>query len=132
MATYHEIYARPLADDYDLIADLEAVLGVRFDRTLGCPFVAGAAIDGKAAVEVIADMKLEDLPDMPFETHPWMITIRNFDRDEDEERRLAEVLFDGLKATGRYSLFLTLDGQVLLRSAIVEQRLPWPWRPRWA
>lgn len=132
MTTYHEIYARPLADDYDLIADLEAVLGVPFNRTRVGDFVAKAAIDGKAAVDVIADMKLEDLPDMPFETHPWMITIRNLDNDKDEERKLAEPLFDGLKATGRYSLFLTLDGQVLLKSAIVEQRLPWPWRPSWS
>lgn len=120
MTTYHEIYARPLADDYDLISDLEAVLGVPIDRTPVGDFVAGAVIGGQAAVEVIADMDLEDLPGMPFETHPWMIAIRNFDNDKDEERRLAEPLFDGLKATGRYSLFLTLDGQLLLKSAIVE------------
>lgn len=132
MTTYHEIYARPLAVNYDLVADLEAVLDVRFNRTPVGDFVAAAIIDGKTAVEVNNDMDLEDLPDMPFETHPWMITIRNLDNDKDEERKLAEPLFDGLKATGRYSLFLTVDGQVLLRSAVVEDRLPWSWRPRWS
>ncbi|WP_410585730.1 hypothetical protein [Amycolatopsis sp. lyj-108] len=118
MTAYHEIYLRPLGERFDVVVDLERILCVRFDRTPWNGFVAGASIDGEVAIEVDDDMRLENDGDIPFEDHPWMIVVRNFSRDHVAERQLADRIYQGLCETGRYSLFLTLDGGRMIESAI--------------
>jgi hypothetical protein len=117
MSAYHEIYLRPLIGSADPVGDLETLLGVDFDRTPVNNFVAHATV-GREAVEVDDNMTLEDDLGMPFASHPWQITVRNFDRDEAAELATAKRIFLALRDTGRYSLFLTLDGQELIGTAV--------------
>jgi hypothetical protein len=120
MSTYHEIYLRPLAADADLVADVENVLEVPLRRDLASPYIGGAQVDDDIVVEVIDDMALEDDEGMPLSTHPWQITVRSLSKNRETELAAATALFDGLTAIGRYSLFLTLDAQVLIKSAVVD------------
>lgn len=118
MSAYHEIHLRPLGDN-DPVADLERVLGVGFRRDVVAGFVAGVKLGNDVIVEVSKDMGFSDDAGMPFETHPWFIVIRSLEQDKATELEVAEKIFDGLKASGRHSLFLTFDSQRLLDSAIV-------------
>jgi hypothetical protein len=120
MSTYHEIYLRPLAADTDLVADVENVLGVPFRRDLTSPYIGGAQVDDDIVVEVLEDMALDDDEGMPLSTHPWQVLVRSLGKNLENELAAATALFDGLAATGRYSLFLTLDAQVLIKSAITD------------
>jgi hypothetical protein len=117
MSAYHEIYLRPLIGSADPVGDLETLLGVNFDRTPVNNFFAHATI-GREAVEVDDDMTLEDDLGVPFASHPWQITVRNFDRDAVAELTTAQRIFSALRDSGNYSLFLTVDGQKLIETAV--------------
>jgi hypothetical protein len=119
MATFHEIFLRSLAADTDLVADVEHVLAVPLRRDLESPYIGGAQVSDDIVVEVLEDMALEDDGDMPLSTHPGLIIVRSLSKDQKAELAAATALLDGLKNTGRYSLFLSLDAQVLIKSAIV-------------
>jgi hypothetical protein len=98
---------------------VEHVLAVAFRRDLESPYIGGAQVSADIVVEILEDMALEDDGDMPLSTHPGLIIVRSLSKDQKSELAAATALFDGLRTTGRYSLFLSLDAQVLIKSVIV-------------
>jgi hypothetical protein len=119
MATFHEIFLRSLAADTDVVADVEHVLAVPLRRDLESPYIGGAQVSEDIVVEILEDMALEDDGGMPLSTHPGLIIVRSLSKDQESQLTAATTLFDGLRDTGRYSLFLSLDAQILDKSAIV-------------
>jgi hypothetical protein len=124
VSTNYEIFLRPLSDDADPVSDMEAAMGIQFDRAPKRGELSALGIvDTEAMIEVIPDMNLEDdpsLPDIPYEAHPWAVIVVDLDRNQERELALADRLYEGLRVTGNYSLVLTLDGQKLIKKAVVE------------
>jgi hypothetical protein len=113
MSTYHQIFVHSAEPSGTLLADLTAICGAPF-ATIDDGQVDYASHTDTAFVDLELSHEFDADRDMPIDQYPWLITIRDRDRDQERQERVAREIFDALATTGRYRLMLTRDLQRLL------------------
>lgn len=123
MPTYVEIFLRPLRDrELDsLVTEVAGLAGVELrsgPEIYGGQVHAGV-IGDSVAIEFWPDSSdLDDLAELPFSTHPYMIEFRPLGVSVDDARRAMDGLYELIKRTGNYSMFATFDAEHLLRTDV--------------
>lgn len=72
---------------------------------------------GRTAVEVEFTHEYEDDRGIPFEQYDSLLTVRDFDSDQERQEAVARRIFENLSTLGRYDLILVRDLQELLASS---------------
>ncbi|HEU5427575.1 MAG TPA: hypothetical protein VFU74_11915 [Actinocrinis sp.] len=113
MSAYHQIFVRTAEPPETLLADLAELCNEPFKRIDDGP-VDYASHTATAFIDVELHHDFDADRDMPFNEYPWLITLRDRERDQDRQQHAARQVFDALAATGRYRLMLVHDLQRLL------------------
>ena len=113
MTAYHQIFVRSAEPPGALLADLTVICATTFTK-IDDGQVDYASHTDTTFVDLELSHEFDADRDMPFDQYPWLITIRDRDRDQERQGQVARKVFDALAATGRYRLMLTRDLQQLL------------------
>jgi hypothetical protein len=113
MSAYHQIFVRTAEPPETLLADLAELCDAPLNR-IDDGSVEYASRTETAFIDVELSHEFDPDRDMPFDQYPWLVTVRDRERDQERQQHAAQEVFDALATTGRYQLMLVHDLQRLL------------------
>ncbi|MGQ4515732.1 hypothetical protein [Streptomyces sp. DW26H14] len=112
MSAYHYLFVRPRPrTDGELVGDISDACGEPLAPVEGAGTIDYAATAGRTAVELELTHEYEEDFGIPFETFDSLVVIRDFDRDQARQERMAREIFAGLSNLNKYALVLVFDLQ---------------------